>query len=75
MSNYLYALLPLLPSLGIVLRMGSVRLWMWQSLALSVVGYFLTDSLIPGVGELNKKAGLWGKDLGKKGRAVGGGEY
>ncbi len=41
--------------------------WLWKSILLSVAGYILTDSLIPGVAELNKKAGLWGKDLGKKG--------
>ena len=72
--NYLYALVPLVPSFFALVTLSRNGLqsmeWLWKSLLLSGVGFLLTDRLIPGVAELNKKAGLWGKDLGKKGTAL-----
>jgi UDP-N-acetylglucosamine--dolichyl-phosphate N-acetylglucosaminephosphotransferase len=72
--DYFFALIPLLPSIYVLASPSSVRLhdweasgWLWKSIGLSVGGYLLTTNLIPAVAELNKKAGLWGKDLGKKG--------
>ena len=67
-----WAVIPLIPSIYIlysspVLYGDYDAKWLYKSLLLSGLGFFLTKSLIPSVAELNKKAGLSGKDLGKKG--------
>ena len=67
-----WAAIPLLPSIYCLatspfLYGNEDASWLYKSLLLSGLGFFLTKSLIPSVAELNKKAGLSGKDLGKKG--------
>lgn len=69
MKNTFLALLPLGPSLIALLNIhnpASLRTLL-QSLAISLAGFILTNALIPTVGSYTMKAGLFGKDLGKKG--------
>ena len=66
MADVVLALLPLLPSAVAIAYLNEAQ-WLHISLGISAFGYFLTNSLIEVVGEYNKKAGLSGKDLGKKG--------
>lgn len=71
-KNYLLALVPLVPSLVALLRIErteSVRM-IAQSLGIALVGFLLTNSLVPTVASYTHKAGLFGKDLGKKGTAA-----
>lgn len=68
-KNFVLALLPLAPSLVALLRIDnadSLRI-LSQSLLIALVGFVLTDSLIPTVASYTQTAGLSGKDLGKKG--------
>jgi hypothetical protein len=68
-KNFLLALVPLAPSLLALFNIGnsdSLRILV-QSLAIAVAGFLLTNSLIPTVASYTQKAGLSGKDLGKKG--------
>lgn len=68
-KNFLLALIPLAPSLVALLCIDnahSLRI-LSQSLAIAFVGFVLTDRLIPTVSSYTQKAGLFGKDLGKKG--------
>ena len=68
-KNTLLALIPLVPSMVALLNINnsdSQRI-LAQSLLIALAGFVLTNSLIPTVASYTKKAGLFGKDLGKKG--------
>eukprot|EP00606_Chrysophyceae_sp_TOSAG23-5_P001574 GSChrysophyteH2.ASY1.ANO1.1363.1 assembled CDS len=73
--DILLALVPLVPSAVAMLYLPSCseeerirhQYWVALSVAVSFGGYFLTNGLIKVVGEYNQRAGLSGKDMGKKG--------
>lgn len=68
-KNFLLALIPLVPSLVALMRIDntdSLRI-LSRSLVIAFVGFVLTDLSIPTVSSYTQKAGLFGKDLGKKG--------
>jgi UDP-N-acetylglucosamine--dolichyl-phosphate N-acetylglucosaminephosphotransferase len=71
--DVILALLPLTPALALSFYLptysGGVigQYWIHISFVISLCGYFLTNSLIKVVGEYNQRAGLSGKDMGKKG--------
>ncbi|KAJ1398504.1 hypothetical protein B484DRAFT_406630, partial [Ochromonadaceae sp. CCMP2298] len=70
--NYLLVALPLLPSVACLLKLDDeessvVILW---SILISVLGFLLTDGLIPVFAQYTLKRGLSGKDMGKRGTAL-----
>jgi UDP-N-acetylglucosamine--dolichyl-phosphate N-acetylglucosaminephosphotransferase len=74
-NNNILAMLPLVPSAVMLYFVPIahdeknlvVKYWIYASLLLSILGYFLVSSLVKVVAEYNIKARLSGKDLGKKG--------
>ena len=76
-ANVILALLPMLPSAAMLYFVPIspdetnpiIKYWIYVSIVLSVLGYFLVSSLVGVVAEYNLKARLSGKDLGKKGTA------
>ena len=65
------SVIPLIPSIYILYSSPFIYasddvMWLYKSLLLSGLGFLLTRSLIPSVAELNKRAGLSGKDFGKE---------
>ena len=70
-KNFLLALLALAPSLAALLLIESAAVLhvLARLLAISALGFSLTHSLTPTVACYTRKAGLCGKDLGKKGSA------
>ena len=66
-ENLLLSLLPLLPALCTAPLLGQHSLLLSQVLLIALLGFFLSDRLVSSVGEYTKAAGLFGKDLGKKG--------
>ena len=68
-TNCVLALLPLLPSLAALLRVSdeSALRMLTESLVIALVGFVVTNGLIPTVASYTERAGLFGKDLGKKG--------
>lgn len=71
MHDYVYALLPLIPSIIAVvfIRDSNIQMKIYISLGISMLGFFLTDKLITIIAEYTLRKGLSGKDLGKKGSA------
>jgi len=75
MIDMLLALVPLVPSVLMLFYIPLAsdeqslltKYWLYVSIFGSIMGYFLTSSLIEVVAGYNQKAGLSGKDLGKKG--------
>jgi hypothetical protein len=67
--NFSFAMSPLIPSLLMfyTLHDSLVNEFMLKAVMIGIIGYFTTSSLIPVVSEYTKKAGMSGKDLGKKG--------
>ncbi len=73
--DVLLALGPLVPSVIVLFYVPIsadetsflTKYWLFVSSFVSFLGYFLTSSLIDVIGGYNQKAGLCGKDLGKKG--------
>ena len=69
MMDYILATLPLLPSVVCLINLKDHHTWsvvLW-SVAISIVGFFLTNQLIPIFSQYTLKRGLCGKDLGKRG--------
>ncbi len=74
-QDVLLALIPLVPSIVTVFYVPVsadetslvAKYWLYLSILVSIMGYILCASLIEVVAEYNLKAGLSGKDLGKKG--------
>lgn len=69
MLNYIFAILPLLPSLYPILQIRNQEIFhlLLISFLIAIVTFLLSNSLIPIVAEYTLKSGLCGKDLGKKG--------
>lgn len=67
--DYILAAVPLLPSILLLVNIHDafVLKIIVVSVVLSVVGFLLSNSLIPVVSGYTLKRGLCGKDLGKKG--------
>lgn len=69
LSDYFLAVLPLVPSAWCLTQLNSSDTWnviIWSA-AISVLGFVLTDQLIPIFAQYTLKRGLSGKDLCKKG--------
>lgn len=68
-SDYILAAVPLLPALWALLQLQNYSMikTVLGTLAISVIGYFSTNALIPVIAEYTLRRGLSGKDLGKKG--------
>lgn len=68
-SDYLLALLPLVPSAILASTITNLPIihMLIASLAISVGGCCLTNYLVPVIAEYTLKRGLTGKDMGKKG--------
>jgi UDP-N-acetylglucosamine--dolichyl-phosphate N-acetylglucosaminephosphotransferase len=70
--DYVLALVPLVPSLLCLLQLkdkDSLFIVLW-SIVISVLGFILTNSMVPVVSGYTLKRGLCGKDLGKRGSAT-----
>jgi UDP-N-acetylglucosamine--dolichyl-phosphate N-acetylglucosaminephosphotransferase len=71
LTDYLLAVLPLVPSAWCLAHLDSADTWhvvVWSA-AISAAGFLLTDQLIPIFAQYTLKRGLCGKDLGKRGSA------
>lgn len=68
-TDYILAVLPLIPSLYLILNIAdwNVKYPILISLGIAIISYFCTISLIPVIAEYTLKRRLCGKDLGKKG--------
>lgn len=69
MVDYVVAALPLLPSVACVayLKSNATLLVILWSTGISVLGFVLTNQMIPIFSQYTMKRGLCGKDLGKRG--------
>lgn len=69
MNNFILCILPLCPGvlLGLMIGDKAAARSVAVSIIIAIVGFFLTSSFIPVVGQYTLKRGLSGKDLGKKG--------
>lgn len=67
--DYVLAALPLIPSLVCILYIDNQQIFTMivYSLLVSLVGFIMTNALVPVFSEYTLKRGLSGKDLGKKG--------
>lgn len=67
--NDVLALLPLAPSLVLLFGiMEKPNAWkVYVSILISIAGFWMTTTLVPVVAEYTLKAGLSGKDIGKRG--------
>lgn len=70
--DHFIAIIPLVPSLVLLCLISDhSNAWkVYVSMMISVAGYVLTISLIPVVSQYTLKAGLSGKDLGKRGTPI-----
>lgn len=80
--NYALALLPLLPSFLLLSTLIDVNfsstaniqtrtLQLFAYVSLAILGFYLTNQLVPHIKLYTLKRGIGGKDLGKKGTALG----
>lgn len=69
--DYILAFVPLMPSILLLVNIHDAFILkiIVVSVLLSVIGFLLSNSLIPVVSGYTLKRGLCGKDLGKKGSA------
>ena len=70
--DHFFAIIPLIPSLVLLCLVSNHQnAWkVYVSMIIAITGYLLTVSLIPVVSQYTLKAGLSGKDLGKKGTPI-----
>lgn len=68
-SDYVLAIIPLIPCAIIASTIDNITInnKMMASLAISMGGFILTDTLIPAIAKYTCRRGLTGKDMGKKG--------